>query len=86
MFYLFWHEIRKNHTAKKRRDFWFRARMDIIFVRYIKGETCEKRVLFLTVLPVNIICDDDTAKTMRWYLMCQKQPGKGVLTCEEAAG
>lgn len=39
----------------------------------------------MAVLSVDIICDDDTAKTMRWYLMCKKQPGKGVLTGRETA-
>ncbi len=40
----------------------------------------------MPVLSVDIICDDDAAKTMRRYLICQKEPGKGVLVRRKTAG
>lgn len=53
----------------------------LFFVRYISGEMCEKGSGFLPVLKMNVVCDYDTAGTVRGYLMHHKQPGKGVVIC-----
>lgn len=40
----------------------------------------------MTVLPVDVICDDDATGTVQGYFTCQKQPGERGPVYGESAG